>query len=76
MRPRLKVRRTGYRPGLGVAAGTNLTGSLFNDFALGLFVGDVVGRIGVVWGYQWIGANEDLTTETQHGIFMAVDYTF
>ena len=81
-RPRLRIGSDGllgkgYRPSFAIVVGTNLsTSSPFNDFNLGVAIGHLIGRVGLVAGHQWIGAHADLLPKTQTAWFCAVDYTF
>ena len=48
-----------YRPSLGVIVGTDLTGTIFDEFVLGVSLGHVFGNVGFISGVNVISGAKD-----------------
>ncbi|OLD64723.1 MAG: hypothetical protein AUI47_04625 [Acidobacteria bacterium 13_1_40CM_2_68_5] len=65
-----------YRPSLGVALGTNVTGNLFDEVLVGLAFGHLIGKTGVILGINSIAPSKDTPGARRDRPFIGIEYTF
>lgn len=71
-----------YRPSVGIAVGTNITNSPFNELVAGVSVGHLVGNVGVIGGVNYFLPDVGSSSTTpavrrrQHRPFFGIEYSF
>jgi hypothetical protein len=68
--------RTRYSPSLGLVIGTNINGTVFNEFVFGVSFGHLVGNLGVIAGVNSIAGTPNSNQGRKSRALLALEYTF